>query len=372
MMDRKSRRLLVLLLAMLICITFSAIAYADAPADAQGETLTAAQINLIDPQTTWNNTVYLPLNGTTTLQVNAGSTDGEVSYQWCKNSYSEEYGYYYPERIEGATSSSYTTDPIVKYTDYYCEVSDTSGSIMNVWFPVSVENHLSAEAVGGDRVSVAPNSTATLAVAASCDTGALSYQWYRWLYDGETGYSREKIENSMANSCVTAPITERIQYDCEVSDQYGNNITQTFSVGIENHLTATPNSVTNFSVSPNSTATMSVTASFDVGPVSYQWYKVTRDNEYREEPIENATAASYTTEPVTRYTEYYCDVSDTYGNHTNVWFWVGIENNLTAIPNGSTNVSVSPNSTATLSVTASCSDGSLSYQWWERVYILTS
>ena len=109
---------------------FSAVAYADTPTDADSLTMNAAQVGSISAEPVGNETVYVPLNGTTTLQVNASSTDGEVNYQWYGQKYYEnENGSYYNfEPVADATESNYTTDQITKYSQYYCEVSDIYGN----------------------------------------------------------------------------------------------------------------------------------------------------------------------------------------------------------------------------------------------------
>ena len=467
---RKNHRFLGLLLAVLICLTFSAIAYADAPANAQTLTLDTPAIaeiteggaiayfsfipeesgyysfistsendtygylydeqgnelkhndddgegnnfkvvfaleagaqyyygaryyssdntgsysvtltkyvGLLSAEPVGDSTVYVSPYDTATLEVTAACNSGELSYQWYKRvrHESEDGGYYYSdELIENATGSSYTTEKITEYTEYYCQVSDQYGNRNGTRFWVGIENHLTVTPNGSDNISVSPNSTATLSVTATCDTGDLSYQWYKGVrHESEDGgyyYSDELIENATGSSYTTEKITEYSEYYCQVSDQYSNWNGTRFWVGIENHLTVTPNGSDYISVSPNSTATLSVTASYDVGPVSYQWYGSKYywnadigGSDYGYEPIADATAASYTTEPITRYTEYYCEVSDTYGNRTNVWFAVRIDNNLTAYATGNSQIKVEPNTSASLQVTANCASGSLSYQWYK-------
>ena len=164
--------------------------------------------------------IYVASNETATLEVKASCDAGEPSYQWYR--YNEQT--YEDEPVEGATSASYTTGSITDYTRYYCRVSDDYGDSQYVYFYIYIENHLSAQAKDyQNTIYVALNGTATLEVVASCDAGELSYQWYQ----------NGLIEGATSASYTTDSITDYTEYQCIVSDQYGNTQYIWFYIYIE-------------------------------------------------------------------------------------------------------------------------------------------
>ena len=65
-------------------------------------------------------------------------------------------------------------------------------------------------------------------------------------------------------------------------------------------------------MAPGENAEMEVEATTDAGSITYKWY----DDEWSE--IEGANEAVYIANNITYYSEYYCRVSDEYGNGTTV------------------------------------------------------
>ncbi len=120
-------------------------------------------------------------------------------------------------------------------------------------------------------------------------------------------------------------------------------------------------------VSPGDEVTLEV-AVISSSAVSYQWYDTNYD------PIEGATASSYTFTPPTGGS-YYCNVSDENENSINVYFSISIENNLKAYPEGLDEghdyqyVYVTPHSSADLKVNVSAADmTNLTYKWYDSNY----
>lgn len=304
------------------------------------------------------------LGDTVELAVAASCRDGGLTYQWYQQ-WEDEDGWH-EVQIENATSATMTTESITRRMSYYCHVADIYGSNKNVWFYVGIENQFRASAVGTTEPVAVLGGTVDLAVTASCLNGEITYQWYRE-WEDENGYHEERIENAVSDSITTDPITQRMEYYCRVSDMYGNNRNIWFYVGVDNQLTVNPVGNTEPMVVSGSTVELAVTASCANGDLSYQWYQGWRNgNDWNFESIPGATSDSYTTPQIENRMRYYCSVVDMYGNRDDVWFTVGIENQLTANAVGTTSPIVPIGGTAELAVTASCRDGALNYQWYRE------
>ena len=313
-------------------------------------------------------------NETATMTVTASCDIGGITYQWYKlNKYIDDEGDEYSEwePVEGATEATCTSDAITAYTQYYCYVQDEYGSGDNVGFSIYIENHLTAEAAESE-ITVAPNEQAVMTVNASCDIGAITYQWYKYdPHNDEDGnwYEYRQIEGVTAETYTSEAITQNIQYYCDVKDDYGNSARADFYVSIENHFTADAEQ-DSLTVAPNETATMTVNASCDIGGITYQWYKLNKyiddeGDEYSEwEPVEGATEATYTSDAITEYTQYYCQVQDEYGSQDSIWFYVHVENHLIAEA-AESDITVAPNGQAVMTVNASCDIGAITYQWFK-------
>ena len=307
-------------------------------------------------------------NNSVQMEVNASCGIGSLFYQWYKNGYYDETGNWHePQVIEGATGAVYTSEAIVGRTQYYCHVQDEYGNGREIWFYISVENHLTAEAIQSDLI-VAPNSTATMKVNASCDNGTIMYQWYKEsasYYDEFGNYhDNNLIEGATGDTYISDPITMRGAYYCAVKDLYGGITTVYFYVSIDNHLTA-DTTVSDLKINPNGTATLEVQASCDEGALHYEWY-MNDDSEHLLDfkLIEGENSSTYTTGPLTKLTRYYCYVRDEYGSSKDVQFSVHIENHLWAKAILE-NITVSINEAATMEVNAGCDAGSLTYQWYK-------
>ncbi|MBQ5976650.1 MAG: dockerin type I repeat-containing protein [Oscillospiraceae bacterium] len=266
-------------------------------------------------------------NETATLEVTASSDDPDkISYQWCI------LGMRYNENgdswndwieIEGATDSSYVTDPITEYTRYYCRVSDGYGNTAGVEFYVRIDTHFTAYAANSE-VYVPLNSPAELEVIASSDAPEkITYQWSYEIrhYDEHGGYGSEwvEIEGATGSTLTTDPVTERMTYLCQVSDGYGYAVGVSVNVYVDTHFNTWTEQST-ITVAPGETATMEMFASSDdPDKITYQWFSLERhynsDGGYWDEwiAIEGATESSYTTGPVTKRQKYGCRVEDGYG-----------------------------------------------------------
>ena len=300
---------------------------------------------------------------TAELAVTASCRNGELTYEWYKGG--NEENDWQDERIENATTDSITTDVITKRTTYYCRVSDMYGNYKHVWFYVGIDNQFTMNSVGSTELTVVSGGTAELKVAASCANGEVTYQWNREWREGNSWYS-ESIPGATSDSYTTPPVERQMRYYCRGVDMYGNQRDVYFTVGIDNALTADAAGPSSLTVPTGGTAELAVKASCREGKLNYQWYREWKtDDGWRSEIIEGATGTSVTTEPLSRAMQYYCVITDMYGNETNVWFNIGIDNQFSARAVGSNRLTVLPGKTAELEVTASCAQGELNYEWWK-------
>ncbi len=322
--------------------------------DDYGQTITVYFDLSVDTQLTLSavgeDHVYVPLNDTTTLEVEASAMEGvNLSYQWSRyNPDTKEY-----DDIVGATGTSITTDAITRNEEYRCEVNDSCGTAIAVSFNVYVATEFEAEPVGEAIVYVSAGQSADLEVVATSDT-AVTYAWH---CKGEDGWCA--IEGANDKKYTTDPITLSTSYICEVTDSYGNSIPVSFVVRIENGLSVEAVGATDLTVDKNDTVTLQVKASANSGDFTYQWLQ-------NESWLEGATAASYTAENVTEYAHYTCMVTDAYNNMKYVDFYIRVneDTGLTVVADGDTTVEVETGTRATLKVIANTTtEAELTYIW---------
>ena len=106
--------------------------------------------------------------------------EGEIRYQWYQ--YTNEYNY---NTLYGETGSSLTIDSVTDQLHFRCTARNDEFS-SSVHFYVSVENHLTVQAVGDTELTVEGGKGVTLRVSASADHGDLQYSWQKRAY--EKGY----------------------------------------------------------------------------------------------------------------------------------------------------------------------------------------
>lgn len=322
--------------------------------DDYGQTITVYFYLSVDTQLTISavgeEEVYVPLNGTTVLEVEASAAEGvNLNYQWSRyNPDTQEY-----DDIEGATRTSLITDAITRNEEYRCEVNDSCGSATAVCFNVYVATEFAAEPVGEEIVYVSAGQSVDLEVVATSDT-PVTYAWHQ---KGEDGWYA--IEGATDKTYTTGPITLSTGYICEVTDSYGNSIPVSFSVRIDNGFSVVAVGETDLTVSKNDTVTLQVEASANSGEFTYQWLQ-------NESWLEDATAASYTAENVTEYAHYTCMVTDAYNNMKYVDFYIRVneDTGLTVVADGDTTVEVKSGTRATLKVIANTTaETELTYLW---------
>lgn len=171
------------------------------------------------------------------------------------------------------------------------------------------------------EATVDAGGTATLSVAASVNTGTLSYKWYSNTSNSNAGGTAisSAIGSSYAPSTAIGGTT---YYYCEVTNTFGTaTAASTSSVAKVTVNTASAptinSSLSDATVTQGETATLSIDASTTSGTLSYQWYSNTTGSTTGATAITGATASTYS--PPTAgpgMTYYYCIVTSTLGTST--------------------------------------------------------
>lgn len=297
--------------------------------------------------------VRVPLNETATLEVEANVIEGvTLRYEW--SYWNEDESVYEP--LENVNGASCITKPITKREEYVCHVTDSCGNEALVQFYVFVDSNLNIEAVGDTTRTVSAGQTVQLAVKATADT-EITYQWNVF---GSEGW--EKVEGATSDAYTVEDVKEATTYICEVTDIYGDSVSQSFRIQVDNGLVATAkDNITEIKVDKNGSAILQVEASATTGDVTYQWMKNGQD-------INGAKTASYTVENVSQYTTYICRVKDVYNNIKTVKFYVSInaDDGLTAVADSTCITEVEAGKKTMLKVKASTQSGTIiAYEWYE-------
>lgn len=308
-------------------------------------------------------------NGSVTLNVVGTCNDGPITYQWSEYTYNEIEQRSYRTPIEGATGTSLTIDHVTSSKQYICVANDAYGNEDSVYFSVNIENHLVASPDEATR-KVPVGDTPTLTVNAECDEGNLSYRWEQGKevkVADHYEYQSTILEDVTGNQYTTEPITGAENYYCTINDDFGNTTSVYFNIRIENHLVASPDEATK-KVAPGATTTLKVNAQCDSGEMTYHWTqnkRIQMDDDYEWEYNElSETSSQYTTGPITGREYYYVNIRDEYGNTAYVNFDVDVDNNLQARAVNPEPL-ISATTTATLEVEATCSQGTLTYAWYD-------
>ena len=206
--------------------------------------------------------------------------------------------------------------------------------------------------------TVAPDTEVTMQVNAQCTDGeSLTYRWYK-----SGNYGSFELINGQESAAYPLTATLAGSYRCEVSDTHGNKESVDFWVNIENGFTVNAVGNTNLNAEMGATVELEVAASCTNGTPSIQWYE-------GGNAIDGATGLKYTTKKIhSQMTDVRCQVSDIYGNESNVYFYITcpnyVPNNLMASAvNGY--ISVSPTETATLEANATAANlTDMTCQWF--------
>ena len=319
--------------------------------------------------------------------VTADDTSG-LTYTWYHCDYSEEVQECFSEeKIEGATTDSYTIDSVSGNGDYKVIVSDQYGNRGCLYYQIYVQNNLKVSAENGDTYEttlyVSPGTPLELKpVVTADDASGLTYTWYHYAYVEEyEGYNWEKMEGVTSDSYTTDSIAGFNGYRIEVSDQYGNSDSLRYYIYVQNNLEISAENgdtyETSLYVSPGTPLELKpVVTADDVSSLTYAWYHYVYEEEYdgyNWEKMEGVTSDSYTIDSVSGYDQYKVRVSDRYGNSDSLYYYIYVQNNLeVSAENGDTYETylyVSPGASAELKPVVTADDtSSLTYTWYHRVY----
>lgn len=240
---------------------------------------------------------------TVTFKVQASCDKGDITYDWQgQGSVSED------------NPAEFTTDVITKGCYVSCRVSDMYGSTKTIYYNIKIENGLKASAKGSSKVNVPYNEKATLEVEASCNNGEIEYVWY----DAD---NNEQLGSGAL--FATGNITEKKNYRCRVSDDYGNYEFVYFAVNIDNGLKVEAVGSTNVIIKQGESVTLKVKASCNEGELTYKW---TGSDVSDDEAATASITVTYNSNSGISYNTYTCEVTDKYGNSEEISFTVGSYN----------------------------------------------
>lgn len=240
---------------------------------------------------------------TATLRVQASCDKGDITYDWQgQGSVSED------------DPAEFTTDVITKGCYVSCRVSDMYGNIKTIDYNIKIENGLKAGVKGSSNVNVPYNEKATLEVEASCNKGEIEYVWYN-------ADNNEQLGSGAV--FTTENITEKKNYRCRVSDEYGNYEFVYFAVNIDNGLKVEAVGSTNVIIKQGESVTLKVKASCNEGELTYKW---TGSDVSDDEAATDSITVTYNSNSEISYSTYTCEVTDKYGNSEKISFTVGSYN----------------------------------------------
>ena len=311
-----------------------------------------------------------------------------LTYAWYHCNYDDEVQESFnEEKIEGATTDSYTIDSVSINGDYKVIVSDQYGNSDFLYYCIQVQNNLKVSAENGDTdetyLYVSPGTSFELKpVVTADDASGLTYTWYHYVYEEEyDGYNWEEMEGVTSDSYTIDSVSGYDEYKVIVSDQYGNSGSLYYYIYVQNNLEVSAENGDTYEtylyVSPGASAELKpVVTADDTSSLTYTWYHRVYDEEYYDyswEEMEGVTSDSYTIDSVSVSERYEVRVSDQYGNSDYLYYYIYVQNNLkVSAENGDTfeaYLHVSPGTTLELKPVVTADDASgLTYSWYHRVY----
>ena len=226
-------------------------------------------------------TISLKIPSGTFGTLNITATGIGLSYQWYTGASGNT-----TSSIAGAVSDQYATPVLTANTNYWCRVTNVTGSVDSVTITITVTIAVPVITAQSDNSSVTTGDNITLSVTVT-GTG-LSYQWYK----GVSGSTASLISGATARSYTTGALTIGLsRFWCRVTNAGGTadstTITITASIAAP-IITTQPSGGT---ITTGQTLDLTVVAS-GTG-LSYQWY--TGNSGSLASPIAGATNSSYNT-----------------------------------------------------------------------------
>ena len=329
-----------------------------------------------------NTTLDYGSSFTMTVHATAADTSG-ISYWWEKRVYNSVEGYWEYELVENATSPELSLDSVTDYSEYICHVQDRYGNVELAFFNIGIQNDLRVYANDSldnyANVSVVPGEGAVLSVTVEAnDTDDLSFRWEKWSFNPEYNWYDDCTTLTEDGSVLMLnSVTERVRYECCVTDRFGNSAYAYFEIYPDNGLTVTANDSGSSDWSGVLTSSGDVVfevhpSAYDEQGISYSWYEgvYRTDGEYWDfELVPGETSSSVVVSNVSKTVMWRCRVTDKYNNSVDAYFYVSIDNRLTVTANdeetNSATVYVAPGGKTTLTTHANANDiTGLSYSWY--------
>ena len=293
-----------------------------------------------------------------TVKASVEEEFGPLYYQW----------YYQDAELgdilaaEGTNLNTYHLSAVSKNCSYVCNVTDTIGNTAYAYFDVRINSGLQVEEEENISKTVLKGTEEDLVVHASITEGygEITYEWYKCITDG--GVYKEEILEGETTNTLHVSIQENCQYGCTISDAYGNRKYVNFKFSIDNGFKVeTQDTKVYAKLGGNVDLAVKVSA---YEPPAYQWFYKKGDH---SELLEEKTGTLHLTN-VQERGEYYCTISDNYGNYKSVTFDVCIDSGLKIdTENMKTTYFVKAGDRVTLKLLASAehNDG-LSYAWYKE------
>ena len=273
------------------------------------------------------NTEKIVLEGDNASFEITASGEGDLSYQWYKNSENSSSG---GTAIPNAVNPTYTIEDVTGDDDntyYYCVVTQkkdgASASVSSNPIKLTVLENLKITGEPSNAETIVGNEV-TFEVKAE-GAGELRYEWYRNTTNSTEGGTPIPGANSSTYTIPAGEITTSLNgsyYYCKITQVYNEQELKTVNTKVVSLSVIEKAGIT---VQPtNQGALEGNTAVFDVevsgeGDIKYQWYKNTKNSTENGTPIQGANSASYTTGNLTledNNTYYYCVITQNYGGKT--------------------------------------------------------
>ena len=153
------------------------------------------------------------------LAVQATVKGGNLTYRWGRLEFRN--GVYHETILENEVLSSITVENVQYAAEFFCQVTDDYSNERSVYFDVSIENGLSAEAKGNTVFYIHNGDTVSMSVTASCNSGEIQYSWQGYYRDGY--YSGPvNLSSNTGDSVTLTDAKIGTECSCTVSDSYGN------------------------------------------------------------------------------------------------------------------------------------------------------
>ena len=307
------------------------------------------------------------------------SGEGELSYQWYKNSENSSSG---GTPISGATDPTYTIEDVTgndNNTYYYCVVTQkkdgATASVSSNPIKLTVLESLKIVKEPSNTETIVGNEV-TFTVEAE-GAGELRYEWYRNTNNSTNGGTPIPGANSSTYTIPAEEVTTGLNgsyYYCKITQVYNEQEIKTLNT---NAVRINVIEKAGIEVQPTDQGALEGnTAVFDVevsgeGDITYQWYKNTENSTDNGVPIQGANSASYTTGNLTledNNTYYYCVITQNYGGKTETITTdvvkLEVAEKVKVVTNPQSQSSVE-GSSVTFESTA-VGGGTITYQWYKN------